>query len=183
MSMVTTLPPSAHAAASRTPSAEALHTLSVYVANKPGVLARIAQVFARRGFNIESLVVSPAMDGSFSRMTIGVSGDPERLDQIIQQMNKLVDTLRCVDHTGDDAVVRELALVKILCNADQRGAALQIVEHFGCKTVDLTDTSMIIMATGASDKVDAFVNMIQRFQVVELVRTGKVVMARGETVT
>lgn len=160
-----------------------IHTLSVYVANKPGVLARIAQVFARRGFNIESLVVSPAMDGKFSRMTIGISGNPEMLDQIIKQVNKLIDVLTCRDHTGDEAVVRELALVKIRCGADRRAEALQIVEHFSCKTVDLTEKSMIIMATGASDKVDAFVNMIKSFDVVELVRTGKVLMVRGEQKT
>ena len=160
-----------------------LHTLSVYVANKPGVLARIAQVFARRGFNIESLVVSPAIDGSFSRMTIGVSGSRDGLGQIIAQVNKLVDTLHCIDHTGDDAVVRELALVKIACGSAQRSEALQIVEHFGCKSVDLTDNSMIIMASGASDKVDAFVNMINKFKVIEQIRTGRVVMARGDEQT
>ena len=161
----------------------AVHTLSVYVTNKPGVLARIAQVFARRGFNIESLVVSPAMDGTFSRMTIGVTGAPEGLDQIIRQLNKLVDTLHCIDHTGEDAVIRELALVKIKCRANQRSEVLQIVEHFGCKTVDLTENSMIIMGTGASDKVDAFIGMVRNFDVVEVVRTGKVLMARGEHVT
>lgn len=160
-----------------------IHTLSVYVSNRPGVLARIAQVFARRGFNIESLVVSPAIDGKFSRMTIGVSGNPDMLDQIIKQVSKLVDVLSCRDHTADEAVVRELALVKIRCGADRRAAALQIVEHFACKTVDLTETSMIIMATGASDKVDAFVRMIKSFDVVELVRTGKVLMVRGEQPT
>jgi acetolactate synthase-1/3 small subunit len=161
----------------------AVHTLSVYVANKPGVLARVAQVFARRAYNIESLVVSPAMDGSFSRMTIGLSGSPEGLDQIIRQLCKLVDVLHCEDHTEDSSVVRELALVKIRCAVPQRGEALQIVEHFGCKTVDLTDTSMIIMATGDSEKLDAFVSMIKKFSVIELVRTGKVLMARGDVVT
>jgi len=160
-----------------------IHTLSVYVSNKPGVLARIAQVFARRGFNIESLVVSPAMDGKFSRMTIGISGNPGMLDQIIKQVSKLIDVISCKDHTGDEAVVRELALVKIRCGADRRAEALQIVEHFSCKTVDLTDKSMIIMATGASDKVDAFVRMIKAFDVVELVRTGKVLMVRGDQPT
>jgi acetolactate synthase-1/3 small subunit len=160
-----------------------IHTLSVYVSNKPGVLARIAQVFARRGFNIESLVVSPAMDGKFSRMTIGISGNPGMLDQIIKQVSKLIDVISCKDHTGDEAVVRELALVKIRCGADRRSEALQIVEHFACKTVDLTEKSMIIMATGASDKVDAFVRMIKAFDVVELVRTGKVLMVRGEQPT
>ncbi len=160
-----------------------LHTLSVYVANKPGVLARIAQCFARRGFNIESLVVSATMDGRFSRMTIGITGKPEGIDQIIKQVCKLIDVIRCIDHTDDAAVTRELALVKIRCSVTQRFEALHIVEHFNCKTVDLTDTSMIIMAAGDSDKVDAFVNMIKKFEVIEICRTGKVVMTRGEQLT
>jgi len=160
-----------------------LHTLSVYVANKPGVLARIAQCFARRGYNIESLVVSAAMDGMFSRMTIGITGKPEGIDQIIKQVSKLIDVLRCIDHTDDAAVTRELALVKVRCNVSQRFEALHIVEHFACKTVDLTDSSMIIMATGDSEKVDAFVNMIKKFEVIEICRTGKVVMTRGEQTT
>jgi len=160
-----------------------IHTLSVYVSNKPGVLARVAQVFARRGFNIESLVVSPAMDGKFSRMTIGLSGNPDLLDQIIKQVSKLIDVITCRDHTDDEAVVRELALVKILCGPDRRSEALQVVEHFSCKTVDLTEKSMIIMATGDSDKVDAFIRMITTFNVVELVRTGKVLMVRGDQAT
>jgi len=160
-----------------------IHTLSVYVSNKPGVLARIAQVFARRGFNIESLVVSPAMDGKFSRMTIGLSGNPGMLEQIIRQVSKLIDVLSCTDHTGDESVVRELALVKVRCGAEQRAQALQVVEHFACKTVDLTESSMIIMATGDSEKVDAFIRMIKTFDVVELVRTGKVLMVRGDQAT
>ncbi len=159
------------------------HTLSVYVANKPGVLARIAQVFARRGFNIDSLVVSPAADGLYSRMTITAKGDPTRLGQIIQQLLKLIDVLRCVDHTGDASVVKEMALVKVAVAIEQRTEVLQIVEHFGCKTVDLTDTSMIIMSFGDSEKVDACTNMLKKYPIVELIRTGKVVMARGDQPT
>lgn len=160
-----------------------IHTLSVYVANKPGVLARIAQVFARRGFNIESLVVSPAIDGRFSRMTIGASGDPEMLGQIILQVNKLIDVLHCTDHTFDNSVVKELALVKFKVGPKDRGEALQIGEHFGVKTVDLTETSMIFMGTGDSGKIDALIGMLSKFEMVELVRTGKVVMVRGEEPT
>ncbi|MGQ9590260.1 MAG: acetolactate synthase small subunit [Planctomycetota bacterium] len=160
-----------------------IHTLSVYVANKPGVLARIAQTFARRGYNIESLVVSPAADGAFSRMTISARGSREGLEQIIKQVGKLIDVLRCVDHTGGDTVVKELALVKIAVDAAGRTEALQIGEHFGCKTVDLTPTSMILMATGNSEKLDALVAMLSKFRVIELVRTGKVVMARGDGLT
>lgn len=160
-----------------------LHTISVYVTNKPGVLARIAQVFSRRGYNIESLVVSPAMDGNFSRMTIGLSGSPEGMEQIIKQTSKLVDVLRCTDHTDDDAVVKELALVKVRVGPEQRAEVLQIGEHFGCKTVDLTETSLILQCTGNSEKIDALINMLGKFRIIELVRTGKVLMARGDGIT
>lgn len=162
------------------PDVIASHTLSVYVANKPGVLSRVAQVFARRGYNIDSLVVSPSKDGAFSRMTITVQGSPAGLDQIIAQTSKLVDVIHCSDHTDDNAVVRELALIKVRVNSEQRAEALQVSEHFGCKTVDLTPTSMIVMATGTTEKLDACVGMFNRFEIVELVRTGKVVMARGD---
>ena len=160
-----------------------IHTLSVYVANKPGVLARIAQVFARRGYNIESLVVSPALDGTFSRMTIGLSGDPSGLEQIIKQTSKLIDVLRCVDHSDDEAVIKELALVKVGVEASGRAEALQIGEHFGCKTVDLTETSLILQCTGNSEKIDALTDMLKKFRIIELVRTGKVLMARGDGMT
>lgn len=160
-------------------SSEYTHTLSVFVSNTPGVLARIAQVFARRAYNIDSLVVSSSVDGKFSRMTISAKGDPKGLDQIIKQVNKLVDVVNCVDHTGENAVIQELALIKIAAKLEQRSEALQVVEHFKCKTVDLTESSMIIMATGNTDKIDALIQMIQKYQIIELVRTGKVVMARG----
>ncbi len=160
-----------------------MHTLSVYVSNKPGALARIAQVFARRGFNIESLVVSPAVDGHFSRMTITCSGDPEGLDQIIKQMMKLVDVLHCIDHTFDKSVMKEMGLIKITVDAGSRSEALQIAEHFGCKTVDLTPGSMILQVVGDPAKINALEEMIQKFKIVELVRTGKVVMSRGQDIT
>ncbi|MCU0857220.1 MAG: acetolactate synthase small subunit [Pontiellaceae bacterium] len=160
-----------------------IHTLSVYVANKPGVLARIAQTFSRRGYNIESLVVSPAMDGHFSRMTIGVSGAANGLAQIIQQVSKLIDVLHCTDHTFDDAVVKEMGLIKISVDSSGRGEALQIAEHFGCKTVDLTETSMILQVVGDPAKIDALVEMIEKFKIIELVRTGKVLLARGAETT
>ena len=164
-------------------SDKVMHTLSVYVSNKPGALARIAQVFARRAFNIESLVVSPAVDGNFSRMTISCSGDPTGLDQIIKQLSKLIDVLHCIDHTYDESVVKEMGLVKIAVNSEDRSEALQIAEHYGCKTVDLTPDSMILQVVGNPDKIDALEEMIAKFKIVELVRTGKVVMCRGEEMT
>ena len=164
-------------------SDKAMHTLSVYVANKPGALARIAQVFARRGFNIESLVVSPAIDGHFSRMTITCSGAPEGLEQIIKQMVKLVDVLHCIDHTYDKSVMKEMGLIKIAVDSEGRSEALQIAEHYGCKTVDLTPESMILQVVGSPAKIDALEEMIAKFRIIELVRTGKVVMSRGQKTT
>jgi acetolactate synthase-1/3 small subunit len=164
-------------------SDKTMHTLSVYVANKPGALARIAQGFARRGFNIESLVVSPAVDGNFSRMTISCSGDPEGLDQIIKQLSKLIDVLHCIDHTFDTSVMKEMGLIKVAVDAEGRAEALQIAEHFGCKTVDLTPESMILQVVGDPAKIDALEEMIQKFKIIEFVRTGKVVMSRGQEIT
>jgi len=163
---------------------EVLHTLSVFVNNKAGVLMRICQVFARRGYNIESLVVSQGRDPQYSRMTIGLKGAPEGLEQIIKQVNKLIDVIHCYEHTPADAVVKEMLLIKFIADdAQQRTDALQIIEHFNGKTVDLTPNSMVAMITGDSPKVDAAVGMLGQFDIIETVRTGKVVMARGEQAT
>lgn len=159
------------------------HTLSVLVKNEPGVLMRICQVFSRRAFNIDSLVVSQGRNPSFSRMTIGISGDPSGLEQIIKQVGKLIDVIHCFEHISHDAVTKEMVLIKILCSSDDRSGALQITEHFGGKTVDLTPTSMVVMITGDSPKVDAAVTMFSQYEIIETVRTGKVVMARGEQPT
>jgi acetolactate synthase I/III small subunit len=159
------------------------HTLSILVKNDPGVLMRICQVFSRRAFNIDSLVVSQGRNPSFSRMTIGISGDPSGLEQIIKQVGKLIDVIHCFEHTSQDSVTKEMVLIKILCSAEDRSGALQITEHFGGKTVDLTPTSMIVMITGDSPKVDAAVTMFSQYEIIETVRTGKVVMARGEQAT
>lgn len=165
------------------PDIQGGHTLSVYVNNQPGVLARIAQVFSRRAYNIDSLVVSRGRDAAFSRMTIGVSGDPTILDQIIKQVNKLIDVIHCYEHTEGDAVMKELVLIKVVCDPAQRTEILQIVDHFGGKTVDMTETSIITMITGDTDKVDAAMRLLSSYEIIETVRTGKVVMARGEQPT
>lgn len=160
-----------------------MHTLSMFVANKPGVLGRICAVFSRRGFNIDSLVVSQGRDPRYSRMTVGISGHPEGLHQIILQCNKLIDVIHCFEHTDRDAVVKELVLVKLNATAEHRTEALQIIEHFNGKTVDLQEQSMIVMLSGNSDKVDAALNLLTKFEIIETVRTGKVVMARGSQET
>lgn len=167
------------------PKAEAVHThtLSVLVSNKPGVLGRICAVFSRRGYNIDSLVVSQGRDARFSRMTIGISGDPQGLEQIILQVNKLIDVMHCFEHTDRDAVVREMILIKIAVGAADRTEALQIIEHYAGKTVDMHEDSVIAMISGNSDKIDAALRMLAKFDIVETVRTGKVVMARGTTET
>jgi len=161
----------------------ATHTLSILVNNEPGVLMRICQVFSRRAFNIDSLVVSEGRNPNFSRMTIGISGDPSGLHQIIMQVNKLIDVIHCFEHTSADSVTKEMILIKIMCSPSERSQALQIIEHFGGKTVDLTPNSMIVMVTGDSPKLDAAVGMFSQYQIIETVRTGKVVMARGEQPT
>jgi len=159
------------------------HTLSVYVNNRPGVLMRTCQVFARRGFNIDSLVVSQGRDPAFSRMTIGLSGDPTGLDQIIKQVSKLIDVIHCFEHTAGDSVTKELVLVKFLASGEERTQALHVIEHFNGKTVDLTPQSMIAMISGDSGKIDSAVAMLAEFEIIETVRTGKVLMARGESAT
>jgi acetolactate synthase-1/3 small subunit len=159
------------------------HTLSMFVNNSPGVLMRVCQIFARRAYNLDSVVVSQGRDARFSRLTLGISGDPKGLDQIIKQCNKLIDVIHCAEHTMDDSVAKELILIKLHVGAEARTEALQIVEHFGGKTVDLTDTSMVVMVQGNSDKVDAATRLLSKFDIVETVRTGKVVMARGELPT
>jgi acetolactate synthase I/III small subunit len=161
-----------------------LHTLSILVRNKPGVLVRVALVFARRGYNIESLVVSADVtNGEFSRMTITCSGDPETLEQIIKQLTKLIDVVHAFDHTGQAVIETEIALVKIECAVDRRTEILQIGEQYGAKVVDYGTASLILRVYGASDKVDAFLTLLHPYKLVELVRSGKILMARGLATT
>lgn len=162
---------------------QTLHTLSIYVNNKPGVLMRITQVFARRGFNIDSLVVSQSRDERFSRMTIGITGSSNGLEQIVKQVFKLIDVIKCQEHTTENAVVKEMLLIKFLVNSSKRAEALQIIDHFGGRGQDITPTSMVAMITGDPNKLDAAIKMFSLFEIVETVRTGKVVIARGDAET
>jgi len=155
------------------------HTLSLYVNNKPGVLVRVSIVFARRGYNIDSLVVSPAAHGDFSRITITCSGDGETLMQIISQLAKLVDVVHAIDHTGDAAYETEIALVKLESQLGDRTQVLQVAEHFGAKVVDYGSESLMLRVYGSSEKLDAFIDLLRPYGLLELVRSGKVVMARG----
>ena len=159
--------------------AKSEHTISLFVNNKPGVLVRVALVFSRRGYNIESLVVSPAASGDFSRMTITCSGDPQTLQQIIRQLQKLVDVVRAIDHSDDQSYETELALVKVACALDQRTEILQIAEHFNAKVVDYGPQSLMLRIYGSSEKLDAFMGLVRPYGLRELVRSGKILMARG----
>jgi len=157
-----------------------MHTISVLVRNQPGVLVRVSLVFARRGYNIESLVVSPGLkERNFSRMTITCRGEPETLEQIIKQLAKLVDVVHAIDHTGSKAIEAEIALVKVKCEGAARTEVLQIVETYKGKVSDYKADSLIIRLAGGSDKLDAFVELVKDFGIVELVRSGKLLMARG----
>jgi acetolactate synthase-1/3 small subunit len=159
------------------------HTISLLVHNKPGVLIRIALVFARRGYNLESVVVSPGTDIKFSRMTLVASGDKKTLDQILKQLNKLIDVMHAIDHTGDVTIEREMALIKVHCPVEKRTEILQVADHFKGRSMDLTDDTMTFEVTGNSDKLNALHLMMEKYEIVESVRSGKLVMMRGKTET
>lgn len=160
------------------------HTLSVLVENRPGVLARTAGLFARRGFNIDSLAVSTTEDPNTSRMTIVVNGPVDILEQISKQLYKLIDVIKVMDHTDDDVVSRELALFKVYAaEAAQRAELMQIVDIFRAKIVDLADKTMMIEATGSEEKIDALERMLAPYGIKEMVRSGRVVLVRGSKAT
>lgn len=156
------------------------HTITVLVENKPGVLARVSGLFARRGYNIESLAVSITNDPTISRMTIVVTGDDSALDQINKQTNKLIDVIKVIDYSEVPIVERELALIKVTARQAQRAEIMQIVDIFRAKIIDISDGSFTIEVTGGIDKVDAIEALLSPFGIREMVRTGKIAMARGE---
>ena len=159
------------------------HTISLYVSNKPGVLIRIALVFARRGYNIDSLVVSEGHDPAFSHMTISATGDRKTLDQIIKQLNKLVDVVHAKDHMEDVVIEREMALMKIRCPADKRSEIVQMAHVFQCETIDLTQDTITFQVSGETGKLDTVHSMFSPYGVMEMVRTGKVLIMPGAAST
>ena len=159
------------------------HTISILVANKPGVLVRLSQVFSRRGYNIDSLVVSPTQGGETSRITITAQGNPENIDQINKQVAKLVDVLNISEHEHENVLEKELALIKVKATNENRTEIIQLVNHFKAQTVDFTNISLIIQITGNTEKLDAFITMLKPYGILELVRTGKILMTRGEKPT
>ena len=159
------------------------HVLSILVENKPGVLTRIAGLFARRGFNIDTLVVGPTDDESLSRITLTVDGAMHPIDQVTKQLHKLVNVLKIRDLEPADTVARELALFKVAADGGQRGELMQICDIFRAKVVDVTRRSVTIEVTGTTDKVEAFERMVRPFGLIEMVRTGEIAVARGRGAT
>ncbi len=160
-----------------------IHTISVLVANKPGVLVRIALVFARRGYNIDSLVVSPTVNAKFSRMTITAKGDLETLDQIIKNVNKLVDVIHCAEHDASHSLDRELALLKVKATPASKAAAAKHSSKYHAKVIDTQDQRLIIAQSGTTQELDEFEDLMKKYGVVEYVRSGKLLMAKGREET
>jgi len=156
------------------------HTISVLVENHPGVLARIAGLFSGRGFNIDSLSVGETEDPTVSRMTVVVNGDDVVVEQIGKQLNKLIDTIKVVDLTEEEHIERELVLVKVTADGAVRSEVMQIADIFRAKVVDVGARSLIVEATGTEDKVDALIELLGRFGIQEMARTGRIALGRAQ---
>jgi acetolactate synthase-1/3 small subunit len=156
------------------------HTLSVLVENKPGVLARVAELFARRGFNIESLAVGTTEKPDISRMTIVVDVEEHSLEQVRKQLHKLVNVIEIVDLDPEVSVAREMIMVKIKVDADNRTEIIEIVDIFRGKIVDVSRQSIIVEVTGNASKLKAFEDLVKPYGIREMVRTGKVALPRGK---
>jgi acetolactate synthase-1/3 small subunit len=155
------------------------HTLSVLVENKPGVLARIAGLFSRRGFNIDSLAVGPTEHSEVSRMTIVVNVEESPLEQVTKQLNKLVEVIKIVELDGEASVNRELMLVKIKADAEARGQVLDAVQLFKARVVDVAPDAVTVEITGNTGKLADFLRVVEPFGIRELVQSGMVAVSRG----
>ena len=155
------------------------HTISVLVDNEFGVLSKVSSLFSGRGFNIESLCVAETLDPKVSRMTIVTTGDDQVLEQITKQLNKLINVIKVSDLTAEEHIERELALIKVNVNADDRAEILSVIDIFRGKVVDVSPTTYTIEMTGDAEKVSAITELLRPFGIKEIVRTGKIAMARS----
>lgn len=153
--------------------------LSVLVENEPGVLSRVSGLFSGRGFNIESLNVAPTLEPGVSHMTITTEGDAQIVEQIVKQLRKLVSVIKVVDFADQATVEREMVVFKVNAEESKRSEILRIVDIFRCKVVDVSPTEFVIEATGTHDKLDAIMNLLARFGIKEVARTGTVAMRRS----
>ncbi|MDA0734648.1 MAG: acetolactate synthase small subunit [Chloroflexi bacterium] len=156
------------------------HTIIALVEDKPGVLTRVASLFRRRGFNIASLAVGHSEQKGLSRMTFVVEGDEYTVDQATKQLDKLIDVVKVSDISEVDLVARELALIKVKTTLETRGQIIEIVQLFRAKTVDVGAQSLVIEATGEEEKINALLDLLEPFGIMELMRTGRVAMVRGK---
>ncbi len=159
------------------------HILAVLVENNPGVLTRVAGLFSRRGYNIDSLTVGRTENPQISRMTIVVEGDDLVLEQVTKQLHKLIDVIKINDITSEEYVDRELVLIKVGADPSVRGEIMQIVDIFRARIVDIGRRTLIIECTGDEGKINAVIESLKPFGIKELVRTGKVAMLRGHKFT
>lgn len=155
------------------------HTVVALMEDQPGVLNRVVSLFRRRGFNIDSLTVGPSEIPQISRMTVVVNGTTEIVEQVVKQLYKVVDVLKVSDISDEKIVVRELALIKVSATQATRSEIMQIVDIYRAKIVDVAIDSVIIEATGPEDKIDSLVELLKRFGIKEMARTGRVVMVRS----
>lgn len=159
---------------------ETRHTIVALVGNKPGVLTRMASLFRRRGYNIESIAVGHSEIPDLSRMTIVVNGTDNLLEQVRKQLNKVVDVVKVVDVTGDNVTARELALIKVKATSTTRSEIIEIVDIFRAKIVDVAPDSLTIEITGDEEKVDSLLKLLRNFGIREIARTGRIAMLRGQ---
>ncbi|MBI5328715.1 MAG: acetolactate synthase small subunit [Deltaproteobacteria bacterium] len=155
------------------------HTISVLVDNEFGVLSKVSSLFSGRGFNIESLCVAETLDPKVSRMTIVTTGDDQIVEQITKQLNKLINVIKVSDLTAEEHIERELAMIKVNANADDRAEILSVIDIFRGKVVDVSPTTYTIEMTGDAEKVNAITELLRPFGIKEIVRTGKIAMARS----
>src|ERR1017187_7412951 len=155
------------------------HILSILVQNKPGVLTRIAGLFARRGFNIDTLAVGPTDDDTISRITLTLDGAVHPIDQVTKQLHKLVTVIKTRNREPRETLARELALFKVSADGTARAEVMQICEIFRAKVVDVTKRSVLVEVTGGCDKVDAFERLVRPFGLIEMARTGEIAISRG----
>ncbi|HEY5532708.1 MAG TPA: acetolactate synthase small subunit [Candidatus Anoxymicrobiaceae bacterium] len=155
------------------------HTLSVMVENKPGVLARVAGLFSRRGFNIDSLAVGVTEKPEVSRMTVVVNVEEHSLEQVYKQLNKLINVIKVIDLPDDNSVQREMIMVKVKADAKTRAEVIEIVDIFRGKVVDVGKGTISIEVTGPASKLTAFEELLRPYGLVELVRTGTIALPRG----
>ena len=155
------------------------HTLSVLVEDKPGVLARVASLFSRRGFNIQSLAVGATEQKTMSRMTIVVSVEDFPLEQVTKQLHKLVNVIKIVEQEEENSVSRELALIKVRADAATRGQVIEAVNLFRAKVIDVSPESLVIETTGTPQKIDALLRVLEPYGIREIVQSGLVSVSRG----